>query len=422
VDIAGATAATHVMTAADAVGDRTLRFEEIATNLNGTSRAVSRPSTIVQSIPPVNLTLPVLSGTARSGLQLSTTNGSWQSSSPVSYTYRWRRCTSGVCANIAGANSSTYTLTDFDVGTTVDVVVSATNTGGGTDANATATTSIEAAAPPAPPPAPAPAPVPAPAGGGGSGSGGGGGGSAPDLAVTGFVGNASALVGENATFALTVIDKNGVTAQQLYLDVSLPSGLQYVSSTMDRGSGCALLSASRLQCNLVFLSSSAPVAHVQVTAKVTAAGQQTLSATATAGQGELNPADNTVAIALNSPSSSNDAPIGLNGDGTPTKKQDKKAPTALALASTGKRGRAAQLRFKVYDNNGVAKVTSTVKRNGTPMATSSTGYGPVAYGSVYFLDWKVPANVAKGNYSFCVVAVDRAGNKSAQTCAPLALR
>jgi hypothetical protein len=191
---------------------------------------------------------------------------------------------------------------------------------------------------------------------------------------------------------------------------------------MDRGSGCALLSASRLQCNLVFLSSSAPVAHVQVTAKVTAAGQQTLSATATAGQGELNPADNTVAIALNSPSSSNGAPIGLNGDGTPTKKQDKKAPTALALASTGKRGRAAQLRFKVYDNNGVAKVTSTVKRNGTPMATSSTGYGPVAYGSVYFLDWKVPANVAKGNYSFCVVAVDRAGNKSAQTCAPLALR
>ena len=53
---------------------------------------------------------------------------------------------------------------------------------------------------------------------------------------------------------------------------------------------------------------------------------------------------------------------------------------------------------------------------------ASTGYGPVAYGSVYYLGWQVPARAVKGNYSFCVVAVDRAGNKSAQTCAPLALK
>jgi hypothetical protein len=36
--------------------------------------------------------------------------------------------------------------------------------------------------------------------------------------------------------------------------------------------------------------------------------------------------------------------------------------------------------------------------------------------------WHVPAKAAKGNYSFCVVAVDRAGNKSAQSCAPVALK
>jgi len=189
---------------------------------------------------------------------------------------------------------------------------------------------------------------------------------------------------------------------------------------MDRGSGCTPVSAAQVRCNVDFLSSSAPTAHVQITTKVVTAGPQTIIASATSGQGELTPADNTVTVGLNATGSTG-APVGLNGDGTPTKKQDKKAPTSRALASAGRRGRAAQLRFKVYDDNGVAKVTTTVKHNGSIVGTASTGYGPVAYGSIYFLGWKVPARAAKGNYSFCVVAVDRAGNKSAQTCAPLAL-
>jgi hypothetical protein len=34
----------------------------------------------------------------------------------------------------------------------------------------------------------------------------------------------------------------------------------------------------------------------------------------------------------------------------------------------------------------------------------------------------VPAKAAKGKYIFCVTAVDRAGNKSARSCAPVTLR
>ena len=93
-----------------------------------------------------------------------------------------------------------------------------------------------------------------------------------------------------------------------------------------------------------------------------------------------------------------------------------------ALITSGKRGAVARLRFKIYDDQGVAKVTSTIKRGAKIVGTASTGYGPVAYGSVYFVGWKVPANAASGSYWFCVVAVDRAGNKSAQSCAPLSLK
>jgi hypothetical protein len=106
----------------------------------------------------------------------------------------------------------------------------------------------------------------------------------------------------------------------------------------------------------------------------------------------------------------------------PVSTPDKKAPTSRAVVSTGKRGRSAQLRFKIYDDRGVAKALIKVKRNGRVVGTPSTGFGPVESGSTYFLNWKVPPKAAKGTYSFCVTAVDRAGNGSAQSCAPLALK
>jgi hypothetical protein len=417
IDIPGANATTYVMTAADAVGDRTLRFQETDTNANGSSIAVSTDTTIVQSIPPVNTVRPVISGTAQVGQVLSVTHGTWTSSSPLSYTYRWRRCSAGVCANISGANASTYTPTVADVASTVDAIVSATNTGGGTDANAVETGAVAAAA----------AASSGGSGGGSSGGGGGGGtGGALDLAVTGYQNPANPKPGDNVTYVLSVDDLTpNQLAQSVYLNVTLPAGVSLLTTYADRGSGCTVLSATQLRCYLDFLSGQAPHANVLITAKVTAAGTQVLVATVTAQQSESSLTNNTLTLTYISGSGTTSPPTvpgGLNGDGTPTVAQDKKKPTVHALLTSAKRGAVAKLRFKIYDDHGIAKAITTVKRGTTIVGRASTGYGPVAFGSVYYVGWRVPKRAAKGTYTFCVTAVDRAGNKSARSCAPVALR
>ena len=48
-----------------------------------------------------------------------------------------------------------------------------------------------------------------------------------------------AQVTASSALSGTVTDKNGALAQDLFLDVALPTGLEYVSASTDRGSGCA---------------------------------------------------------------------------------------------------------------------------------------------------------------------------------------
>ena len=421
VDIAGQTGLTHLFTAADAAGDRTVRFQETDTNAQGTSVSVSVATPVVQSLPPVNVTLPVISGTAQSGSTLSTTNGTWTSSSPITYTYRWRRCTT-TCVFIAGATSSTYVPTVSDVGSTLDVIVSATNTGGGTDANAAATAAVTAA------PA-APSGGSGGSGGGSGGGGGGGGAGSPDLKVTGTASAASASVGDQVLFLLTVTDANLKPAQSLYVNVALPAGLQYVSSTADRGSACTPSGSGSLRCFLDWLSGDATTASLQILTVLKATGPQTLTAVASSQQGVLTAANSTLSLTLNASTSSGStasaAPAGLNGGTTTTtttKTVDRKKPTARAIASTGLRGKAAKLRFRIYDDRGSAKAMVTVKRGGKVVGRAGTGFGPVAYGSTYYVGWQVPRRAAKGTYTFCVVAYDHASNSSPSSCAALSVR
>ena len=184
-----------------------------------------------------------------------------------------------------------------------------------------------------------------------------------------------------------------------------------------------MVSATQLRCYLDFLSGQAPHANVLITAKVIGAGTQVLVATVTAQQSESSLANNTLTLTSTSGSTSTPtAPVGLNGDGTPTVTQDKKKPTARALLTAAKRGGVAKLRFKIYDDHGIAKAITTVKRGTTVIGKATTGYGPVVSGSVYYVGWRVPRKAAKGKYTFCVTAIDRAGNKSAQSCAPVALK
>jgi hypothetical protein len=95
---------------------------------------------------PVNTVAPVVSGTATNGQTLSSTTGTWVGSPAPSYTYQWQRGGS----NIGGATSSTYLLTNSDVGSTIRCVVTATNAVAAVSANSNSTAAVAAIVPGAP--------------------------------------------------------------------------------------------------------------------------------------------------------------------------------------------------------------------------------------------------------------------------------
>jgi hypothetical protein len=98
---------------------------------------------------PVNTAAPKISGTAQQGQTLTVTTGTWTSSSTLSYTYQWRRCDNkgNGCANIGGADTSSYLLKNADVGNTVRARVTAKNTDGSTAATADQSDVITSATP-----------------------------------------------------------------------------------------------------------------------------------------------------------------------------------------------------------------------------------------------------------------------------------
>ena len=65
---------------------------------------------------PVNTSLPAISGTLESGQALTATPGSWADGGATipSYSYQWLLCLQYECPEIAGANSSTYTIQGAD--------------------------------------------------------------------------------------------------------------------------------------------------------------------------------------------------------------------------------------------------------------------------------------------------------------------
>ena len=56
------------------------------------STALSGQTAVVAPGPPVNTGLPVVSGSAIAGQQLSGSNGSWSGTAPITYAYQWQRC------------------------------------------------------------------------------------------------------------------------------------------------------------------------------------------------------------------------------------------------------------------------------------------------------------------------------------------
>lgn len=100
--------------------------------------------------PPVNTSLPAITGTAQQGQILTGSAGIWTGS--PSFGFRWQQCNgSGTsCVDIGGATFSTYMLVAADAGATIRFAVTATNAVGSTSAVSAATSAITGPLPPAP--------------------------------------------------------------------------------------------------------------------------------------------------------------------------------------------------------------------------------------------------------------------------------
>jgi len=125
--ITGATATTYTLVSAD-VGAR-VRVQVTATNPDASVAAVSTASAAVLSAAPVSTAAPLLSGLAKVGQVLTSSDGGWNPA-PTSFAYQWQRDSGSGFADIAGATSNSYTLVTADLGARIRARVTATNADG----------------------------------------------------------------------------------------------------------------------------------------------------------------------------------------------------------------------------------------------------------------------------------------------------
>lgn len=111
-----------------------------ATNSQGSSSATSAATAAVSQIP-ANTAVPVITGTAKVGETLTTTNGTWTGTPTPTYARQWK----ADGANIASATGATYVLTEAELGKVITVTVTGTNTAGNASATSTATAAVIAA-------------------------------------------------------------------------------------------------------------------------------------------------------------------------------------------------------------------------------------------------------------------------------------
>ena len=85
------------------------------------------------AVAPANTDLPVISGRATVLRTLTATTGTWSGTDPISFGYQWNRCSPDTgCLDIPSATSSSYRVSRFDLGFSLDLRVIATNVAGST--------------------------------------------------------------------------------------------------------------------------------------------------------------------------------------------------------------------------------------------------------------------------------------------------
>ena len=142
--IVGATNSTYNPVGAD-VG-ATLQVTVAAQNSAGNASAQSVPTGTVAAAtgtPPSNTALPTISGIAQVGQTLTATTGAWSGTAPITYSYQWRRCAGGSCADIGGATNQTYVAVSADLADTLRVAVTAQNTLGNAAVTSNDTATIQ---------------------------------------------------------------------------------------------------------------------------------------------------------------------------------------------------------------------------------------------------------------------------------------
>lgn len=118
--------------------NRTYRLGVRAVGRYGSSR-VARRRVRTKPCPsrpaaPVPVERPDLSGSAREGDLVVTTDGAWAGTGPLTYMHRWLRCDSSGedCEPIAGASGTVYLVSAADVGSKLRSQVEAANASGST--------------------------------------------------------------------------------------------------------------------------------------------------------------------------------------------------------------------------------------------------------------------------------------------------
>jgi hypothetical protein len=131
----GATTSTYALVASDFASGTIITCQVTATNSSGTSLPATSSNSITPTGVPVINIPPSISGPVGAppysvGSILTTTNGTWYSSSSIlGYAYQWKK--NGVAIPLL-STSSTYALvaSDFDLGTIITCQVTANNSSG----------------------------------------------------------------------------------------------------------------------------------------------------------------------------------------------------------------------------------------------------------------------------------------------------
>jgi hypothetical protein len=133
VNIAGATSSFYTPANADA-GFR-LRVQVTATNSQGSASQNSESSAVVIALAPKATSTPQISSDSPVvDTPLTLSAGIWAGSTPIAFTYSWRRCDPvgdpATCVPIVGATTTSYTPTIADIGFSLRVWITGANPAG----------------------------------------------------------------------------------------------------------------------------------------------------------------------------------------------------------------------------------------------------------------------------------------------------